>query len=87
MIEPGASVDEPETADAGIQRWKRWWDVDDPYVRCAQCGAGQLIDNAHEPFNALHLADCPLRSDLPQYPWRRLKALLQAWQQEQEMEP
>lgn len=74
---------EINTPDARLQRWKRWWDVDDPYVCCTQCGARQLIENADEPFNTLHALDCPLRSDLPQYPWRALKALLKEWQQEQ----
>ncbi|NJP03559.1 hypothetical protein HBH25_22280 [Pseudomonas sp. hsmgli-8] len=70
------------TADARIQRWKRWWDVDDPYVRCTQCGAQQMIEDAGQPFNPLHSIGCPLRSDLPQYPWLSLRALLQEWQQE-----
>jgi hypothetical protein len=73
---------EGNTADARIQRWKRWWDVDDPYVCCTQCGARQLIEDAGQPFNALHSPNCPLRSDLPQYPWRALTTLLQEWQQE-----
>lgn len=71
-----------KTADARIQRWKRWWDVGDHYVRCTQCGARQLIEDAEQPFNPLHSTDCPLRSDLPQHAWLALKALLQEWQQE-----
>lgn len=70
------------TADVRIQRWKRWWNVEAPYVRCNQCGAQQLIDEAEKPFNTLHSIDCQLRSDLPQYPWKALKKLLQEWQQE-----
>jgi hypothetical protein len=70
------------TADARIQRWKRWWEVDDPYVRCKQCDSRQLIEDAEQPFNPLHSTDCPLRSDLPQHPWLALKGLLQEWQQE-----
>lgn len=75
-LEEENALDTLKTADARLQHWKRWWAVEDPYVRCTQCDATQPLEHATEPFNALHLPNCPLQSDLPQYPWRTLSAIL-----------
>lgn len=63
------------------------WDIEDPYVRCVQGGAQQLIEQADEPLNGLHTPACLLRSDLPPHPWKALKALLENRQQEQASPP
>ena len=78
------TLDRLVTADARIERWKRWWCMDDPYIRCLHCRAGQPLGDAGKPFNPLHLANCPLRSHLPQYPWQALSALLRDWQHGQD---
>lgn len=77
-------MDTPNSADARIQRWNLWWNIEEPYVCCLRCGASQLIDQAFKPFNSHHTMSCTLRSDLPQYPWRELSQLLKMWQLELE---
>lgn len=58
----------------GLEYWGQRWALDGTTVRCVACHAGQLAEDAREPF--VHVDGCAKTSEFAKYPWRELAELL-----------
>jgi len=58
----------------GLEYWASRWALDGQRVRCVACLAGQLAQDAHDPF--VHVAGCANTSEFAKHPWLQLREIL-----------